>query len=116
MAFYLLNWRKFHGDCVNVPDKVLSATNDYKRLNDMYRQFATEHIRTDPRKSIRVSELYEMFKIWYKEGFPNRQLPNKCEVKTYFERAWGKPKGNMWKGYYYINPDAFGGEDVDPEL
>jgi len=101
MAFYLLNWRTVRGDSVTVPDKVLSATSEYKKGNDIYRQFSSELIKEEKTKRININELYSAFKEWYKEGFPSRVLPSKAEVKAYFIKMWGKPVNQTWKGYYY---------------
>ena len=105
MAFFLLNWRKLHGDSIKIPSKVLVATQKYQQQNDIYRQFSQEHISQDERKQISVTEIYSHFKDWFKEGFPNRPIPNKAEVKSYFVKQWGKPNGTRWKGYYYCSED-----------
>lgn len=82
------------------PEKVRIATNTYMRQNDIYRQFVEEIIVEDDTKAINLVELYNYFKDWFRDGFPNHSLPIKSEVEEYFERLWGSPsRGKKWKGY-----------------
>jgi P4 family phage/plasmid primase-like protien len=97
-AWYLLEWRK-KVTVRREPEKVRQATAEYRRQNDIYRQFVEESIIEDD-ATITLTELYAVFKEWYKEGWPNNTLPIKNEVKEYFEKIWGSPeKGLKWSGY-----------------
>ena len=81
------------------PEKVLEATNSYKRQSDLYRIFIEENIIEVPEKYISITDIYNVFKFWFKESYPGSQLPSKIDVQEYFERIWGLPKNNKWKGY-----------------
>ena len=113
MAWYLLKYREIHGSTIVIPDKVMEATNGYRQQNDIYRQFGIEHIRKDDRKKITVSDLYSAFKEWYRDGFPNRQVPVQTDLKSYFTKEWGKPRGTTWKGYYFFEPDEWTDDNDD---
>ena len=81
------------------PEKVRMATAMYRKQNDIYRQFVEERIIEDE-KYIRIDEMYDEFKIWYRGGFPGNSIPVKNEVKEYFCRFWGDPEpGVRWYGY-----------------
>ena len=97
-AWYLLEWRK-KIIIRKEPEKVQQATAEYRKQNDIYRQFIEEYIIEDD-AVISLTEIYASFKEWYKEGWPSSSLPIKNEVKEYFEKIWGEPsKGISWRGY-----------------
>jgi P4 family phage/plasmid primase-like protien len=112
-AWYLLEWRK-KISIRKEPAKVQQATEEYRKQNDVYRQFIEEYIIEDD-ASISLAEIYGSFKEWYKEGWPNSSLPIKNEVKEYFEKVWGEPnRGVSWKGYRIrtLQDDIDSGEAV----
>lgn len=81
------------------PPKVLAATEMYKKQNDIYRQFIEESITEDKNSSISLSELYSVFKDWFRESFPSQTLPVKNDIKDYFIRKWGEQDKKKWRGY-----------------
>jgi P4 family phage/plasmid primase-like protien len=82
------------------PEKVRSATEIYRKQNDIYRQFIDESIAEDPTKYISLIELYNIFKDWFKDSLPGHTLPNKNEIEEYFCKLWGNPQaGKKWKGF-----------------
>jgi P4 family phage/plasmid primase-like protien len=82
------------------PDKVRQATELYKKNNDIYRQFIDESIYPDPNKKMSLTELYAIFKEWFKESMPGHSVPVKNEVEEYFVKNWGPPEdGKKWSGY-----------------
>ena len=97
-AWYLLQWRQKITVRIE-PDKVKEATAIYRRQNDIYRQFIEECVAEDPGSVLSLTELYAQFKEWFREGWANMTLPIKNEVKEYFEKLWGEPRGARWPGY-----------------
>lgn len=81
------------------PEKVRIATEYYKKQNDIYRQFIDERIVADPTKSLSLTELYNMFKEWFRESLPGLTLPLKIDVEECFSKIWGSPQGKKWQGY-----------------
>jgi P4 family phage/plasmid primase-like protien len=99
-AWVLLNYRKNFKRSAE-PDKVKLATANYRKQNDIYRQFVEECIVEEKEASITLVELYGHFKEWFKESFPSRfgSLPNKNEIKDYFSKLWGDPENLKWDNY-----------------
>lgn len=100
-AFFwvLLNHRKNIKRRVE-PEKVKIATAQYRKKNDIYRQFIEECTMEDTRANIRLLELYSQFKEWFRDSMPNHSLPIKNEVKEYFVKVWGEPgRGCQWNGH-----------------
>lgn len=82
------------------PEKVRSATADYRRENDKFREFLEENIIEDKKASITLTEMFATFKEWFRESMPNHTLPIKKEVEDYFTKLWDEPeKGKRWVGY-----------------
>ena len=59
-------------------EKILKWTNMYKENTDIYLQFINEHTRTSEKNEDRIhcSELYRIFKDWFKNNNPNTKVPN----------------------------------------
>ena len=82
------------------PEKVRSATELYRKQNDIYRQYVEERIIEETSKIVRLEELYEDFKEWYRGSFPGGSVPPKHMVKDYFTKTWGDmDTGAKWTGY-----------------
>ena len=99
-AYLLLNHR------LNItnreePEKVLVATNMYRKQTDLYRQFIEENISEDPTKILSLTAIYDVFKDWFKQSFPGQQVSSKPDVQEYFESLWGNctSSAKKWKGY-----------------
>ena len=76
------------------------ATEMYCKQNDNYRQFVDECIIEDEDKILSLSEMYEIFKEWFRCSLPGQTLPVKNELEEYFTKLWGRPQGGKkWKGY-----------------
>ena len=125
-AWFLLDWRHQRVKSatrdgsshvkleIEEPLKVKEATSEYQKRNDLYKQFIQETIDVDKRGKITITEIYSHFKEWFKEGWPNTQIPIKNEVRDYFTRVWGDPVRFTWKGYKIRTIDS-PYDDVDEE-
>lgn len=81
------------------PEKVRAATEIYKKQNDIYRQFIEEYIAEDAKSVISLTEVYNLFKEWFKESLPGHTVPVKNEVEEYLVKVWGNCSNKRWKGY-----------------
>ena len=82
------------------PEKVRMATAEYRKQNDIYRQFVDECIVEEKKKVISLVDIYTNFKEWFKDSLPHNTVPIKNEVKEYFSKLWGDPDpGIKWTGY-----------------
>lgn len=79
------------------PEKVMSATMQYKSRNDIYVQYIAECIMEKPDTYVTVNGLYEHFKVWFKESVPNATVPSKSDVTTSISKIWQAPVKNKWK-------------------
>lgn len=82
------------------PEKVKLATANYRKKNDIYRQFIEESIVECDKSKLSLVELYSQFKEWFKDSLPNHSVPIKNDIKEYFMKLWGIPeRGYKWQGY-----------------
>jgi P4 family phage/plasmid primase-like protien len=97
------------------PEKVVAATEVYRKRNDIYRQFIEENIAEDSTKQISFAEIYNLFKEWFKNGNPGHTTPVKVDMEEYLRKLWGNPAvGMIWKGFRQrtINDDIENGDAV----
>lgn len=105
-AWLLLNRLKYRKKIIIEPEKVKMATSDYRKKNDIYKQFIDEFILINENSQISLIELYSVFKDWYKDSMPNcsNNMPTKNELKEYFIKIWGNPIQKIyWKGFEIRN-------------
>lgn len=82
------------------PEKVRAATEFYRKQNDIYRQFIEEQITEEKNSYMSLTELYSLFKEWFRDSLPGHSVPVKNEIEDYFIKLWGLPEeGKRWKGY-----------------
>ena len=90
------------------PEKVRIATAIYQKENDVYRQYIEETIITCDKGvagSVSLGEIYQSFKSWLKDGFPNNVMPVKNDIKDYLTKLWFEPTNNVWNGYKFKKMD-----------
>lgn len=104
-AWILLHTLKFNKKVCIEPEKVLMATSNYRKKNDVYRQFTDEFIIVNEKSQVSLPEIYSIFKDWYKESVPNPGgMPSKTEFKEYFIKLWGNVVDKIyWKGFEIRN-------------
>lgn len=78
------------------PDKVREATVMYRKQNDDFRKFDDEKIIRDPVAELTMDELFNTFRFWFSDSYPNRRadLPDRDTIKQYFIGFWGESTWN----------------------
>lgn len=72
------------------PDIVMQATMIYRENNDIFYQFVNEKFVVDKKdkEEIKLSQIYEVFKSWFRDSFPNLKVPTKNELKEDLSIRW----------------------------
>ena len=72
------------------PDIVMQATMIYRENNDIFYQFVNEKFVVDKKdkEEIKLSQVYEVFKSWFRDSFPNLKVPTKNELKEDLSIRW----------------------------
>lgn len=85
---YYAEYRK-NGYSIEIPKQVKEHTNKYKSDSDKICEFIGENLIAtgDDNDSIELSQLYGIFKEWYKSNTDERSVPmDKKQLKDYFEK------------------------------
>ncbi len=96
------------------PAAVIEATHEYWEEHDIYLHFTRECIETaiipgsqyvgnekgTINKNIKMTipEVYNSFKFWVRDTYPEMSVPNQPEMKNQLGQRWGKPSNNEWPG------------------
>jgi P4 family phage/plasmid primase-like protien len=92
------------GGIVNDCDRVLQASNDYRKDQDYLMQFYSDKVeKGDDTSIIKKNSIYQEFKSWYIENY-GKNIPKGKELYSFLEKRIGKYK-NGWKGYRIIYDD-----------
>lgn len=85
---YYAEYRK-NGFSIEIPKQVREHTNKYKTDSDKICEFIGENLIAtgDDSDSVEISQLYVIFKEWYKSNTDERSVPmDKKQLKDYFEK------------------------------
>jgi P4 family phage/plasmid primase-like protien len=106
-AWFLLNYRIKMMDEEYIqasPYKVINATSKYRSKNDYLSEFIQDNIILDENELVSITDIFSVFKDWFRENHPNMNIPSKNELKDYLLDKWGEfEKRNKWKGYRIRN-------------
>jgi len=103
-AWFLLDHLRTRPPNREEPHKVLIATSNYQKKNDMMSQFIDDCVaETDQASVVSIEQLYQIFREWIRDNMPNTKVPDRYELCKYLERKWGDPVKNkgsaIWKGF-----------------
>ena len=102
MWILLKEFEEYKKSGIPEPVQVMHATNAYKKMNDTYLQFIDDCVVEDSSSSCTMTEIYQMFKCWYKDAYPGQKMPDKIGMKAELLKRWGHTKRNRWHGYRLI--------------
>jgi len=101
LAYYLLRRLKDKPSSTHIPMKVMMATENYRQKNDVFKQYVSEWIEFKEGKFCNYQEMYQSFRDWYRESFPDHSCPDRNEFLDYFIRLWGPmTQREGWKDRY----------------
>ena len=93
---------------------VMASSEQYRKNQDQYAEFIQERIAVDPNGSIKETELYEIFKEWWKLYHGHHGMPKGKQLFDYITNKFGAKKGRSWKGISIIKDQE--SEDEISEL
>jgi phage/plasmid-associated DNA primase len=95
---------------------VARYTNEYIEKNDPYNAFKKEmlvNVYTDETKTVLDvnrkivhKQLYDSYKIWFKDNYPTAKMPTSGVVKREMVRRLGEPVGSAWVGIALVDNSA----------
>jgi putative DNA primase/helicase len=85
------------GHKLKAPAQVLVQTNKYKCSSDIYAEFITERLEEDKREVMGITQIFTMFRQWYREINNDNKCPNRSELKGYIDKYYNQlKKKNGW--------------------
>ncbi|GIW70075.1 MAG: hypothetical protein KatS3mg101_0822 [Patescibacteria group bacterium] len=105
-GWILVNYYSFYKkEGLTKPRAIVEYTEKHWEENDPIRRFVKEKI-TKGDKSFSCTYLYNVFKTWYCQNFPNYPMISRPNFKNALEDHIGKPCSNgRWKGFEIIERD-----------
>ena len=108
MSILLHYYKMYQEHGLHEPSEVLKYTSEYRKCSDLYSEFIEDNIDydigIDKSKLSTQAHIYAIFKDWYRENRPDSKCPPKTDLKTSFEKKYGKciraNGGLCWKGIY----------------
>ena len=100
MSILIHYYKKYSTDGLKEPDEVMKYTKEYRKCSDLYSEFIDDNIEElkipDPKLKTTMSQIYQIFKDWYRENHPDNKCPVKSEVKKIFTKKYGIPVKGIW--------------------
>ena len=88
------------------PKKVLVHTKKYQSCSDVYAEFIGERLEECDKDIMGITQLYSMFRQWYKDNSPDNKCPNRTMLKTYLDKYYSKlKKKSGWRFKVKIDED-----------
>lgn len=107
--FKKIHYKKINKLPLDEPVKVKQFTLEYQKNSDIYLEFIKDTIikTDDSEDKIYDTELYKLFKTWFKESQTDPKIPNRNEFKLNIEEKLKCYKnlggGRGWEGYKLID-------------
>lgn len=102
------------------PKEVLTCTNNYRMMNDIYCEFLNDNIEENEKGLLKLEDAYSIFKVWHKDSYSNLKCPSRRELKSYMEKKYGsypgKGKKAGWKGIRLMSEDGDEDDEFEQDL
>ena len=102
------------GFAIESPPDVETFTQKYQAENDVYKQYVDDCIdkAENENQMLKINDVWESFKVWFKDQGPNATTPSKKQVTTQIEAKLGRADKVGWRGYY-IRPSNNNNDESD---
>jgi P4 family phage/plasmid primase-like protien len=109
---YLFNhyYPMFVREGLKIPTEILNSTDIYRKDNDQFFQYMKDRIikTTNMNDIIKISEVYNDFRFWYKETGSSSNMPAQKDIKIYIEKKLGQHgtgKAAGWRYHKFVVPE-----------
>lgn len=102
LAVIIKFWLDYHfhkTKKICIPDEIKMFTNDNISEKDIYNDFMNVYTVPMDGETIKITKLYDIFKLWYEDNYPREKTPNNNEFKS---RIKLKFKTTLHKNCIYI--------------
>lgn len=109
------NYKKYLQEGLQKPKYIEEFINNYWKENDPYTSFIEENLEipkkedgtVDDNKYITATDLYPVYKKWFKSSYPGFTLVQKAKLITFLSTPdrLGKQRTRRWYGYTLRTPE-----------
>lgn len=100
MSILIHYYKKYSKYGLKEPNEVMKYTKEYRKCSDLYSEFIDDNIEEfkipDNKSKTNMTQIYQIFKDWYRENHPDTKCPVKAEVKKIFTTRYGQPIKGKW--------------------
>jgi P4 family phage/plasmid primase-like protien len=116
MYILIQNYHNFVKNGLKEPHEVMKNTEAYKEESDCMLQFVNECLVEKAEEKLKVCEVYNHFKDWYKNSGNSNKIPNKKDFKGNLSKEFGDPdKKGYWRGITFLNMHDDDDDDEDED-
>ena len=119
--YCIQNYKKYLDEGLRKPNYIQNYMDEYWKRNDPYTAFIDENLEiprkadgsADDNKYVTATDLYPIYKRWFKSSYPNFQLVQKARFTTFLSSPdrLGKQRTRRWYGYS-IRQTTEGEQDI----
>ena len=115
MGILIHYYRKYIQEGIFEPAEVLQCTKEYQKDNDTLKLYIDERLQEIPETFITQSEMYNDFRLWFKDSGETKKMPTKAQVTKYMNKTIGKSEKQSgvigWKHYQIKYDDVIDDDD-----
>jgi P4 family phage/plasmid primase-like protien len=116
MSILIHYYKKYIQEGIYEPAEVLQCTKEYQKDNDMLKLYIDDRLTEIADTFITQSELYNDFRLWFKDSGETNKQPTKSQVTKYMSKTIGKSvkQSNVmgWVGYKINYENVVDDEDA----
>jgi len=87
----LIHYHKIYiRDNLKDPDEIRAYTEEYKSINNQFKEFINEMVDEDPNSNavVSIDVIYDVYKKWYMDTQNDKKYKKRTELKTYLDNTY----------------------------
>lgn len=91
LSLIVLVYKRYHKEGLKIPPLIKNFTEKFWNENDPYSNFISEFVEEDKDSFIKVHDLCDQFRRWFRTSYTCAKVPDINVVKNSFIIRWGEP-------------------------
>jgi len=115
MWILIQEYHKYVKEGLKEPEEVLKNTKAYQEESDIFLQFIEDNITTSLTEKLAVTEVNNVFKMWFQNSGNGGKMPKKGDLHNSITMKYGPIKGQKWSGITIGHPDQMEPDSEDED-
>tara|TARA_B110001469_G_C9648763_1_gene329826 strand:+ start:2038 stop:4686 length:2649 start_codon:yes stop_codon:yes gene_type:complete len=115
MWILIQEYHKYIKEGLKEPEEVLKNTKAYQEESDIFLQFIEDNINTSLTEKLSVTEVDNVFKMWFRNSGNGGRMPNTKDLHNSITMKYGPIKGQKWSGITIGQPDQMETDSEDED-